>query len=296
MHDDGVRAHQPHDRGVDAGRAASAAELGGVLEALLLDARLVHDVGVGGDISEARAHRVADATAGEQGEDVTSHLDHLGRDEAQVDAGIVRQQQGQRPGGAAIPEVTAEHDVEPLDAPQLVLDGVEVEQRLGGMLAGTVAGVDDRHRADRGGAGRRAGLVVAEHDDVGVGGRHANGVLEGLPLDDAGELPGGLGPDHRAPQAEHRGLEGEPRPRARLVEEGGHDPAGQPLVPGAVERPCVLEDPAEQRLIELVAAEDVIEEARLRRGHHHHMYLRAPAALRAGGAPRRHAAGAYPAP
>jgi len=71
--------------------------------------------------------------------------------------------------------------------PLLVLaDGVGVEEGLGGVRVGAVAGVDDAGVDAAGEEVGGAGLAVAQDDDVGaVGGEVAGGVEEGLAFDDA---------------------------------------------------------------------------------------------------------------
>ena len=97
-----------------------------------------------------------------------------------------------------------DHDhVETVQPADLALDGVEVEQRLGGVLAGTVPGVDHRDRRDRRRPGRGPLLEVPEHDAIRVSGHDPHRVLQGLTLDRGGEVPGVLSAHHLTSQAEH---------------------------------------------------------------------------------------------
>jgi len=100
-----------------------------------------------------------------------------GATKAHPNSGVEAQQLHQRVHGAAKAEVTAEGDVSAIGAAALAADGVEVEKSLGRVLAGAVSRVDDRHRRHRRGPGGGPGLIVAEDDDVGVGGDHPDGVL-----------------------------------------------------------------------------------------------------------------------
>src|SRR5206468_2292605 len=103
------------------------------------------------------------------------------------------------------------------------------------------------------------------------------------PLDRAGEGAGGLGADHPTAETEHGALEGEPGPRARLVEERGHDPAVEAIVADSLERAGPTADVVDQLAVELVRAEDVVEEPGAGGGDGHRGPP-APAAARARGA------------
>ena len=290
VHDDRPLRQPLHQPGIDAGVAASASELTGVGEALLLDAGLVDDVAVGHRPAEVVGHRVGDPSGLEQGEDVRLHLHHRGGHEGHPHPLVAGEEQCQRARRAPVAEVAAEHHVEAVDPAQLAVDGEQVEEGLGRVLARPVPGVDDRDPGHHGGAARRPRLIVAEDDHVGVGLDHPDRVLEGLALDRAGELARRLGADHRAAQPHHRGFEGEPGPGAGLVEEGGHDPAVEAPVPHPVEGGGPGDHVLEQVAVELVSADDVVEEPGLRRCHHHRG-LRRPAVrhgVEARGAGERH--------
>ena len=103
-----------------------------------------------------------------------------------------------------------------------------VEQRLGGVLVGAVAGVDDR-AADPAGVGqpvRRAGGGVADHDGVGAHRLEGQrGVLEALALGDARAL--GREVDDVGRQPLGGGLEGDPGAGGVLEEEVDHGAAAQ---------------------------------------------------------------------
>ena len=80
--------------------------------------------------------------------------------------------------GAAVLEVADKGDVEVVECALCLTDRVEVEHALGGVLVGTVASVDDRHRGYLGGIARGAFLGVAHDDEVGIAGDHDDGVVE----------------------------------------------------------------------------------------------------------------------
>ena len=72
------------------------------------------------------------------------------------------------------------------DVSQVTLDGVQVQKGLGGMGVGAVAAVDYAGVEESGHEVRRAGVGVADDDDVGVHGLDGEGgVVEGLALFDA---------------------------------------------------------------------------------------------------------------
>jgi len=81
-----------------------------------------------------------------------------------------------------VARVEAHADAQRVQPAELVADRVHVDQRLRRVLVGAVAAVDQRHRADLGGALRDAGLLVAQDDQVGVGADDADRVLDRLAL------------------------------------------------------------------------------------------------------------------
>ena len=104
----------------------------------------------------------------------------FGSDEQDADAVELRQQVGQRARGPAVGQVAADGHGEAVDGAEGLMDGVEVQQGLGGVLSGAVAGVDDGHRAVPGGPLGGADFVVAQRDYVGVVlAQDADGVLPG---------------------------------------------------------------------------------------------------------------------
>ena len=230
-----------------------------IREPLLLHARLIDDVDIIEHVGELIGEPARDTMRLEAGEDVGADLDDLRCDEAETDPGVEGQEERERPCGPAESEVTAEGDPYALDVADLALDRVEVEQRLGRVLAGAVAGVDHRDGGNRRRARCGALLIVPEDDHIGIGGDHADRVLEGLSLDRTREGVRGFGPQHRPAEAEHRRFEAQPRACARFVEERRHHPPRQPVVAHVGQRGCVTEEMVEQRAIELLAADHVAE-------------------------------------
>ena len=107
----------------------------------------------------------------------------------------------------------------------LFAQDVEIAQRLSGMLAAAVAGV--QHRAWRvlGSDARRAVMRMAQHDQVGIAGDDADRIGQALALGGGARLHIGR-TDHGAAEAMHRGLEAETGAGRRLVKQRRHDEAG----------------------------------------------------------------------
>src|SRR5436189_5584373 len=112
-------------------------------------------------------------------EDVLLHPELGGGDEPDADISELREQVGERAYRAALREVAHHGDGKVPQAPELLANREKVEERLGGVLADAVAGVDDGSTRDGGGALRRAHFVVAQNDDVRIAVENPNGVFEG---------------------------------------------------------------------------------------------------------------------
>ncbi|GAA3146248.1 hypothetical protein GCM10020001_081760 [Nonomuraea salmonea] len=105
--------------------------------------------------------------------------------------------------------VADDGDLAALEIAEAAAHGEGVEQRLGGVLVGAVAGVDDAAVHPVGQAVRRAGRAVADDDRVGAHGLEGErGVLERLALGHAGAL--GREVDHVGRQPLGGRLEGDP--------------------------------------------------------------------------------------
>ena len=121
-------------------------------------------------------------------------------------------------------EIPAKRHGEAAQPALFLAEGVEVEQGLPGVLVSPVSGVHDRDVAVGGHEARRAFPGGADDEEVGELAHHAGRVGQTLALGDGG----GRDVDraaHPAAQAEHRRLEGEPRPCAGLEKEARQDGA-----------------------------------------------------------------------
>ena len=121
-------------------------------------------------------------------------------------------------------QIAAEAHRQVLKPALLVVDGQQVGEGLGGVVVPPVSCVDDRHQGVLAGHQGRALLGMPHGDDVRVAGHGPYRVRHALPLGGGGA--GGLGePQHLPPQAQHGGLEAQPRPGGGLKEQGGQNPA-----------------------------------------------------------------------
>src|SRR5690554_2223953 len=93
--------------------------------------------------------------------------------------------------GTAVLEIAGQEDMgvaELLAQPgELLVDGVEIEQRLAGVLAGTIAAVDHRYMGGCGKLGHRALVRMAHHDGIAVTAHYPAGVVERFALGHRGE-------------------------------------------------------------------------------------------------------------
>mmetsp|Transcript_37204 Transcript_37204/g.80995 ORF Transcript_37204/g.80995 Transcript_37204/m.80995 type:complete len:294 (-) Transcript_37204:186-1067(-) len=220
VHDDGVLPHDVHDGLVDDVLAARLLVLlRAVLEALLLDPRLVQHVHVRRHLLEVVHLGPLDPGAVEELLDVVAHLHHGGGHEDELHVVVVLGQQvGQRAHGAPVGQVAHHAHPHVVQPPQLPLDRVRVQQRLCGVLAGAVAGVDQRRIDGRRGLLRGSGVEMAEDDDVRVALNHPHGVFERFSLRGRRELASALCGQHRAAHLPHRRLEREAGTCGWLIE------------------------------------------------------------------------------
>lgn len=206
----------------------------GVLETLVLgevgEALLLHTGGVqnvrAGDNLRSQLLGLEDQLAGSNYllADILGESESLGRNK--LDADIVELEQlDEGVHGAAVLEVTSEGDGQAGDSAQLLADGEQVQEGLGGVLKGTIATVDD---GDLGVLGRNLGAVgvgVAQDNSVAVAAESADGILEGLTLLGRRVLSGDG--DGASTKALHGGVERGRGAGGGLVEEGGQDTALQ---------------------------------------------------------------------
>jgi hypothetical protein len=120
-----------------------------------------------------------------------------------------------------VAQVADKRDVDAVDGHGLA-DGVQVKEGLGRVLAGPIAGVDDRDRGEFRGKARCSFFRVPDNDcirvpahdpdSVGKGFAFCNGTGFDTPYREGG-----------ATKARNGGLKREPCPRAGLKEEDGKD-------------------------------------------------------------------------
>ena len=84
--------------------------------------------------------------------------------------------------GTAVFQIAYQVDVQVLQRTLRLVDGVEVEHRLRGMLVGSVSGIDDGHCGHLAGIACSSFQIVAHHDDVGIVAHHLDGVFQRLAL------------------------------------------------------------------------------------------------------------------
>ena len=84
---------------------------------------------------------------------------------------------------SGVSDVSDDRYVHAVKAAEALANGEGIEEGLGGMLMRAVAGVDDRRRQPVGQHLRRAGILVADDDHVGMHGHQVlRGVDQGLPF------------------------------------------------------------------------------------------------------------------
>ena len=84
--------------------------------------------------------------------------------------------------GPSVAQIADHRHVQPVDVAQLCPNGVQIQQRLGGVLSDAIAGVDDRLARVLGSDLGGSYVGMAEHDDVGVRLQRADGVGQALTL------------------------------------------------------------------------------------------------------------------
>ena len=110
-------------------------------------------------------------------QNVLRHGQRVRGDEVEAVTFELCQRLGQGVDGAAIFQVTHHGDLQIVQATLRFLNGKQIQQRLGGMLVGTVAGVQYRHvTGELGCQTRGAFLRMAHHDGVNIGADDRNGV------------------------------------------------------------------------------------------------------------------------
>ena len=124
---------------------------------------------------------VLDAFLFQHFQDVGRHRQRVRGDEVEAVAFELGQRLGERVHGAAVLQVADHGDAEVVQAALGFLDGEQIQQGLGRVLVGAVAGVEHRHVAGEfSGHARRAFLRMAHHDGIHVGADHRDGVGQGF--------------------------------------------------------------------------------------------------------------------
>ncbi|KAI6769204.1 hypothetical protein HG531_010308 [Fusarium graminearum] len=179
----------------------------------------IQDVTAGQDL-RSKSLRLAEKLAGsdELLSDLGGQSQGLGSNKLDLDL-VVSEQVHKRVHRSAVEKVTKEGDGQALDGTQLLTDGEEIEEGLGGVLLAAVATVDDRDRAVLLGNVDARLLGVAEDNSITVASQSAEGVLESLTLLD-GRVRGGDG-DGAATKTLHSSIERRRGASRRLVEERG---------------------------------------------------------------------------
>ena len=138
---------------------------------------------------------------------------------AQHDPGAeFREQVHVRAGHAAVRDIADDGHPQAFQRGAPVQNGARIEQRLGGMFVGSIAGVDDGSGKMPRQEVRRAGSLVAHHDGVGPHGRQrVQGIHQRFALGNAG--PRGGNGNRIRPQALGRDLETGARARGSLVKQ-----------------------------------------------------------------------------
>ena len=154
-------------------------------------------------------------------DDLLLHLQCVGGDAVDLDV-VVPQRLEEAVDGSSVLQVAHHTDGESVDAALGVLDAVEVQHGLGGVLLGAAASVDVEYTAYLDCAQGGVVVGVPHDDDVPVVHHCACGILEALAILGAAGHGVGHGSDVPA-EPEHGGLEAEACPGAGLEEEADRD-------------------------------------------------------------------------
>ena len=157
--------------------------------------------------------------------DVATHREGVRRDEHHPYTAVVLHEVGERAGGTPAAKIAHQADglaVDPAPALEAAFQGVDVEQRLGGVLILAAAGVDDRNRPFDAihqcrGLGRHPRTLSPHDDHIDIRAESADAVFERLSLDLRGDrrIPDLAGSN---PQEMTGVVEGEECARGRLGE------------------------------------------------------------------------------
>ena len=170
--------------------------------------------------------------------------------------------------GAAAFEIAGNRDLHVLEALFLRAQREQVAQRLRRVLVAAVAAIDHRDLRIFGGEPRRAVARMADDDDVGVIGDHADGVGEAFAL--GGGADGRIGAGDIGPaEPQHGAFERQARAGGRLVEQArqdefrrdrgaASDPVGDVVVGEFLQKPLRdLEDRLDLLVGQIIDRDDV---------------------------------------
>ncbi len=118
--------------------------------------------------------------------DIAGHTQCIRRDQTDAKARKQREQFGERVHCSPITQIADHGDAQSVETPvatrELGANSVEIQQRLTGVLVGTIPAIDDGHTTGMGKLRNRARLGVAHDDNIGVTAQHPGGIVEGLAL------------------------------------------------------------------------------------------------------------------
>ncbi|MFM1944055.1 MAG: hypothetical protein RI897_3037, partial [Verrucomicrobiota bacterium] len=164
MHDDGVGfgAFEPFFiQAEQAGVFADAGEHGFAL-AFVLDAEEVDDIGAFDCVVDVVADAAAEAFEESGDQSAGACESDFGTEFGEApDIGA---------GDAAVEDIAEDGDLEALDGAFLLPDGERIEERLGGVFVGAIAGIDDAGIEDAGEEVGCSGGAVTDDEDVGIEG------------------------------------------------------------------------------------------------------------------------------
>ena len=227
MHDDGVGLGQRQPGG---GQAVVAGVLGwrgeqGLAQPLQLHAQNHDYVGIPQGVFQPGVH-------GDAGGELLKVFRHQRRRTGQRDAcAEFAQQVNVGAGHAAVENVAQDSYSQTLQPAFVVPHGERVQQGLGGMFVGAVAGVQDGHSGVAREEVRNAGALVADHQRVGAhGNQRLHGVEQRFALLHAGGFQRQVHHVHTQPLGRH--LEGDARAGGGLEERQHQRLAAQQVEPG----------------------------------------------------------------
>jgi glyoxylase-like metal-dependent hydrolase (beta-lactamase superfamily II) len=230
VHNDSGFGKPSHRAGIDDIDSLVANVLVIRRESLFLNAGLIYDIDVFDCLAEVGFVSIGDARGGQCLADIVPHGNFRGRDENELDSFRAGEQHCQRPHGAPVAQIAYEGDAQVIGSTQGVADRIEIEQCLRGMLAWTIAGIDDWHGRYRG-CSRGGSLLVVPNDDcIGIAFDNTNCVFDGFALDRRGEFAGVFGRDDISTQTQHRRFEAETSSRGGFVKEGRQDESVKSMI------------------------------------------------------------------